>query len=56
LLPAVCSELVAGLAGGELVLLPGSGHLLTQAGGELRTRLRAWLPEVLAAPPAAGSS
>lgn len=50
LLPAVCSELVAGLAGGELVLLPGCGHLMTQAGDALRNRLRTWLPDVLAAP------
>jgi hypothetical protein len=53
LLPPMCSELVAGLAGGELVLLPGAGHLLTQAGApaELRTRLLDWLPRTLAASP-----
>jgi dienelactone hydrolase len=49
LLPPVCSELVAGLSGGELVVLPGAGHLLTQAGAELRTRLLDWLPRTLAA-------
>jgi pimeloyl-ACP methyl ester carboxylesterase len=48
LLPPVCSELVAGLAGGELVVLPGAGHLLSQAGDELRARLLVWIPEVLA--------
>jgi hypothetical protein len=48
LLPPMCSELVAGLAGGEYVLLPGAGHLLTQAGAELRQRLLTWIPDVLA--------
>lgn len=49
LLPPMCSELVAGLAGGEYVLLPGAGHLLTQngAGDVLRTRLLDWLPATL---------
>jgi predicted alpha/beta hydrolase family esterase len=47
LLPAMCSELVAGLSGGELVVLAGTGHLLTQAGAELRERLLAWIPAVL---------
>jgi len=47
LLPATCSELVAGLAGGELVVLPGVGHLMTQAGDELRARLLAWIPATL---------
>jgi hypothetical protein len=47
LLPPMCSELVAGLAGGELVILPGTGHLLSQAGDELRERLLGWLPAVL---------
>ena len=50
LLPPMCSELVAGLSGGELVVLPGAGHLLTQAGDELRARLLAWIPATLAAP------
>lgn len=48
LLPPVCSELVAGLAGGEVVVLPGAGHLLTQAGADLRSRLVPWVSEVLA--------
>jgi pimeloyl-ACP methyl ester carboxylesterase len=48
LLPAACSELVAGLSGGEAVVLPGAGHLLTQAGADLRDRLGTWIPEVLA--------
>lgn len=48
LLPPMCSQLVAGLAEGELVVLPGAGHLLTQAGDELRTRLLDWIPATLA--------
>jgi hypothetical protein len=42
--------MVLALAGGqgELVLLPGNGHLLTEAGGELRERLTAWIPEQFA--------
>ena len=47
LLPTVCSELVAGLAEGELVILPGAGHLLSQAGDVLRARLLEWLPATL---------
>jgi len=47
ILPAVCSELVAGLAGGELVVLPGADHLLASAGEQLRTRLLDWIPAVL---------
>jgi alpha-beta hydrolase superfamily lysophospholipase len=50
LLPPMCSELVAGLAGGEVVVLSGTGHLMTQAADELRTRLLRWLPDVLAHP------
>ncbi len=49
LLPLMCSELVAGLSGGELVVLPGAGHLLTQAGDELRARLLDWIPAKLSA-------
>ena len=33
------------LAGhGEVVLLPGAGHLLTQAADEVRERLLEWIP------------
>jgi alpha/beta superfamily hydrolase len=48
LLPPMCSELVAGLSGGDVVVLPGAGHLLTQAGDELRVRLLDWIPATLA--------
>lgn len=48
LLPVATSETVRGLAGsGELVVLPGAGHLLTQAGAELRQLLLDWVPGVL---------
>ena len=33
------------VGGGECVPLPGVGHLLTEAGSELRDRLGKWIPE-----------
>ncbi len=46
LLPVQASEAVKAMAGGgELVVLPGTGHLLTQAAAELRSRLLAWVAE-----------
>jgi pimeloyl-ACP methyl ester carboxylesterase len=52
LLPPLCSEVVNELAGGlgELVVLPGAGHLLTQGDtpAEVRRRLLDWLPATLA--------
>jgi pimeloyl-ACP methyl ester carboxylesterase len=46
ILPPETSSVVQMLAGhGEVVLLPGAGHLLTQAAPELRERLSAWIPE-----------
>ena len=46
LLPPASSEMVQAIAGaGELVLLEGAGHLLSQAGDELRRRLATWIPE-----------
>jgi alpha-beta hydrolase superfamily lysophospholipase len=48
LLPPVTSEMVRMLAGrGELVVLPGAGHLLNEAAPALRDRLRTWLPQTL---------
>jgi alpha/beta superfamily hydrolase len=44
LLPPQASELVQMLTGGELVVFPGTGHLLTDVGDELRERLGAWIP------------
>ncbi len=46
ILPPETSTVVQMLAGhGEVVLLPGSGHLLTEAATELRQRLMSWIPE-----------
>ena len=46
ILPAETSTVVQMLAGhGEVVLLPGAGHLLTQAASEVRERLATWIPE-----------
>jgi pimeloyl-ACP methyl ester carboxylesterase len=45
LLPVFSSEMVRDIAGGgELVVLPGTGHLMTQAGDILRERLADWIP------------
>lgn len=50
LLPVHVSETVRMLSGtGELVVLPGAGHMLTEAADELRERLLEWLPQVLEA-------
>ncbi|HEX7168109.1 MAG TPA: hypothetical protein VF230_14115 [Acidimicrobiales bacterium] len=57
ILPVMCSEVVNELAGGQgdLVVLPGAGHLLNQgdAGAEVRTRVLQWVPRVLVAPASA---
>lgn len=51
ILPPMCSEVVNELAGGlgEVVILPGAGHLLTQADApeEIRKRLLDWIPATL---------
>ncbi len=45
LLPPMASEMVRMIAGtGELVILPGTGHMFTEAGAELRDRLGSWIP------------
>jgi alpha/beta superfamily hydrolase len=49
LLPPETSAIVQMLVGhGDVVILPGSGHLLTEAHDELRARLGTWIPEHLA--------
>ena len=54
ILPPETSAVVQMLAGhGEIVLLPGEGHLLSGAADEIRERLDEWIPEHLAAPEAA---
>ena len=49
ILPPFASEVVQQLAGGhgELVVLPGEGHLLAGAGDTPRERLGEWVPERL---------
>jgi len=45
ILPPETSGVVQMLAGaGEVVLLPGTGHLLSEVGDELRARLLEWIP------------
>jgi pimeloyl-ACP methyl ester carboxylesterase len=47
LLPVQSSEVVRAMAGrGEVVVLPGDGHLLSASGDLLLERLDAWLPDV----------
>ncbi|MCP4087744.1 MAG: alpha/beta hydrolase [Actinomycetia bacterium] len=49
ILPHQSSEMVRFLAGtGELMIIPGGDHLLAGARDEIRERLLAWIPEVLA--------
>ena len=47
LLPLVSSEVVCQLAGGEteLVVCPGTGHLMTEAGDLMRARVPEWIRE-----------
>lgn len=53
ILPVMCSEVVAAMAGGaDVIVLPGAGHVLDEAADELRTRLYEWVPAVLSAAPA----
>lgn len=50
ILPPFASEVVHHLCGGhgELVVLPGDGHLLSGSGDVLRERLGQWIPDRLA--------
>jgi pimeloyl-ACP methyl ester carboxylesterase len=53
LLPMQSSEMVRMIAGsGELVVLPGEGHLLGRSDDVIAERLGDWLPEVLGVDPA----
>lgn len=48
ILPAESSEMVRSLAGtGEIVLIPGDGHLLAKSDDIIWDRLEEWLPPVL---------
>jgi predicted esterase len=56
ILPVEASATVRELAGtGELVVLPGDGHLFAKSGDILRERLLEWLPGVLGDGAASGS-
>lgn len=51
ILPVMCSEVVSELAGGgELIVVPGAGHLLNTNGANelVRGKLLGWIPPVLA--------
>ena len=51
ILPLQASEVVRAIAGtGDLVVLPGDGHLLARSGAVLWERLGEWLPGVLDVP------
>jgi len=54
LLPPMASEMVQMLTGGELVIYPGAGHLMTEAHDEMLERLDTWIPESFASHPSAG--
>jgi pimeloyl-ACP methyl ester carboxylesterase len=48
ILPAESSHLVRAIAGhGDVVMLPGDGHLLAKSDDVMTERLDEWLPEVL---------
>ena len=48
ILPVDASAIVRDMAGdGELVVLPGDGHLLAKSGAIMRERLLTWVPAVL---------
>ena len=52
LLPAEASYMVQAIAGsGEVVILPGDGHLLGRSDDAIIERLDEWLPTVLAPNP-----
>lgn len=52
ILPPESSEMVRMIAGsGEVVRIPGDGHLLARSGDVLWERLESWLPPVLALTP-----
>lgn len=48
ILPVDASFIVREIAGwGEVVVLPGDGHLLAKSGAAMAERLRTWIPETL---------
>jgi hypothetical protein len=42
------------LTGGELVVYPEAGHMMSEAHDEMLERLGVWIPEAFAAHPSAG--
>jgi pimeloyl-ACP methyl ester carboxylesterase len=45
ILPPDTTSVVQMIAGhGDVVFLPGTGHLMTQAADDVRTRLLGWIP------------
>jgi pimeloyl-ACP methyl ester carboxylesterase len=55
LLPPDASRIVQAMAGaGEVVILPGDGHLLAKSDDAITDRLDEWLPDVLGVPAPAG--
>jgi pimeloyl-ACP methyl ester carboxylesterase len=54
LLPPMASEMVQMLTGGELVVYPEAGHMMSEAHDEMLERLGVWIPEAFAAHPSAG--
>lgn len=53
LLPLMASEVVCSIAGGEaeVIVCPGAGHLLTEAGGQLQDEVPGWIRDRLADDP-----
>jgi hypothetical protein len=57
LLPPDASWIVQAMAGaGDVVILPGDGHLLAKSDDAITERLDEWLPDVLAPPAGAGGA
>lgn len=54
ILPPMASQVVQMIAGGELVIVPGAGHLLAEARDVMWDRLVTWVPDRFAAHAAAG--
>lgn len=54
LLPPMASQMVQMLTGGELVIYPGAGHMLSEVHDEMAERLGSWIPEAFAAHASAG--
>jgi len=49
ILPVQASQVVQMITGGELIVYPGTGHLLTESRDEIEALLEQWIPERFAA-------